>query len=153
MALPVEKIEEVAPSTIRRFSEADLTTHGAWILKRLTQKYPHLNERQIVTYLRGMFTRNDCLFLYQDNAVACAEIVTNTLEPKPIVQERFVWAKNPENVLHVNAAARFYANFFDWAKALRADRIVLSNSTDVPPDKIKDHLGRLQTVQMMFARV
>ena len=153
MPATAEKLEPT-PIDIRRFSEADLSEHGGWIMKRLMERYPQHNERSIANFLRGLLNSNEHLFLYQDHAVALAQVVrTFTLEALPVVQERFVWAEDPNNVLHVNAAAVFYERFADWAKSMETDKIVVEEMTDVPHEKIKEKLGRLYTAPLTFARV
>lgn len=153
MSATAEKLEPL-PINIRRFSEADLSEHGGWIMARLIERYPHHNERAIANFLRGLLASNEHLFLYQEHAVALAQVVrTFTLDALPIVQERFVWAQDPNNALHVNAAAAFYDRFVDWAKSMEIDKIVVEEMTDVPHEKIKEKLGRLYSAPLTFARL
>lgn len=153
MPSTAEKLD-AQPINIRRFSEADLSEHGGWIMRRLIERYPHQNERGIANFLRGLLNSNEHLFLYQDHAVALAQVVrTFSLEALPIVQERFVWAEDPSNALHIHAAAAFYDWFASWAKGMETDKIVVEEMTDVPHEKIKEKLGRLYTAPLTFARV
>lgn len=139
---------------IRRFSEADLSEHGGWIMARLMARYPQKNERALATFLRGVINSNEYLFLYQEHAVALAQqIRTFDLEAEPIVQERFVWAEDPENALHQACAAAFYDEFLRWAASMQITKIVVEEMTDVPHEKIKEKLGRLFTAPLTFARV
>ena len=148
-----EPVVEITPA-VRRFSTADLSQHGGWIMKRLDERFPGHTERYFAGWLNGLIYSNECLFLYQEHGVALAQVVnTFSLELKPVVQERFVWAENPENVLHVNAAAHFYDNFAQWATSMQIEKIIVEEQSDVPHEKIKEHLGRLYTAQLTFARV
>lgn len=153
MIATAEKLE-LPPANIRRFEEPDLCTHGAWIMKRLQERYPHQNDRALATYLRGLFASNEYLFLYQDHAVGLAQVVRMyTLESTAIVQERFVWAQDPKNALHIAAAASFYDEFHRWASSMQVSKIMVEEWSDVPHEKIREKLGRLFTMQSVFARV
>ena len=140
--------------TIRRFSVADLSRHGGWIMRRLIERYPHQNERYMAGWLNGLIASNESCFLYQDHAVALAQLVnTFNLDLKPVVQERFVWAEEPEKATHVEAAAQFYDWFAQWAKAMSIEKIIVEEMSDVPHEQIKERLGQLYTTQLTFARV
>lgn len=135
----------------RRFSTADLSTHGAWILPRLMALLPQLGERGVAGWLAGKIYSNDYLFLYQEHAVALAQVVFDeSLNAKPLVRERFVWAKAPE---YAAEAAVFYDEIRAWAKRLGAEAIIVEESSDVPHDVVREKLGRIFTRQMQFARV
>ena len=152
MPAAVEKLEEL-PNTIRRFQEPDLCKH-TWIMKRLTERFPHHNERSLATFLRGLFASNEYLFLYSDTGCALAQVIsTFTLEAEPIVQERFVWCEDPNNALQVAAAAEFYSTIEHWAKGMGVSKMIVEDWSDVPHEKIREKLGRLFTTQMIFARV
>ena len=152
MPVTAEKLEGL-PNTIRRFYEADLCKH-TWIMARLMERYPQQNERALATFLRGLLASNEHLFLYNDHGCALAQMVrTFTLEAEPVVQERFVWCEDPNNVLQTTAAAEFYAEFERWAKSLGASKLIVEEWTDVPHDRIREKIGRLFTQQMIFARV
>ena len=68
------KIEIHEPAFIRRFELADLSKHGPWLMKRFLAKFPEMGEKQIAGYLNGMITNNEHIFLYQDHAVALAQV-------------------------------------------------------------------------------
>lgn len=147
-----EKFEPL-PIQIRRFEEPDLCKH-TWIMARMQTRYPQHNERSLATFLRGLFFNNEYLFLYHDYGCALAQVIrTFTLEAEPIVQERFVWAADPENALHVAAAAEFYSEFERWAKGLGVSKILVEDWSDVPHEKVREKLGRIFTMQLAFARV
>ena len=153
MAEPVLKLVSPAP-VIRRFDTADLSRHGKWIMPRMLQAFPHLNERGVATFLQNIIYNNEYLLLYSDNGVALAQIMSaHSLDAKPIVYERFVWVENHEDKDQVKHAAEFYTEFYRWAKSLGAEVIIVEENTDVPHDTIKEKLGRIFTRQQQFARV
>lgn len=138
------------PQRIRRFELPDLSRHGGWIMKRLQKTYPHMNDRALASWLQGILDRNEYLFLYQDHAVALAEVLRpSTLAPKPVVQERFVFAEEG----YAETAAEFYTEFKQWAKSQDIDVIIVEETTDVPHDLIKEKLGRVFERKQLFARV
>ena len=69
------KLVEMPAPVIRRFNSADLTKHGAWILPRLIQSYPHMNERAAATFLQNIMWNNEYLLLYSETGVALAQIM------------------------------------------------------------------------------
>ena len=145
----VEKFER-----LRRFSTADLNTHGGWILERMLKVYPHLNERTIAGYLRTMVDSNEHLFLYQPNSVALVQLDSGfTLEPELVVRERYVLARDPNNKLHVEEAAGFYDHIKQWARHINAKIVILGDMSDVPLEQIQKRLGKSFGKQMTFVRL
>lgn len=138
----------------RRFDVPDLDRHGLWLIPRLKQQYPHLNERGLLSWIRNIVFVNDWHFICQGTAVALAQCVSaHTLNPKPIIQEHFVWVQDRENKEQLAAAACFYEDFARWAKHHGADVLTVGENSDVPPELIKEKLGRLFIRQQQFARV
>jgi hypothetical protein len=128
--------------------------HGGWIMERMKRMYPMHNDRYLANWLRGLIEPSEYLFLYREHAVALAQrIQTFQLNPVPVIWERFVWAENPGDTDQVASAADFYNEFLRWAKTQEIDKIIVAESTDVPPEMIKDRLGRLYELRMMFAKV
>ncbi len=139
---------------IRRFAIPDLDRHGKWILPRLLQVYAHLNERAAAGFLQGLVYSNEFLFLYQPQGVALAQAMSaHTLEPKPLVMERFVWVEDPKDPVQVERASHFYTEIYRWAKAQNCATIVVEEMTDVPHDLIKARIGRIFNRQQQFVRV
>lgn len=152
MAEAAVKLEEPLPQ-IRHFNEADLCKH-TFIMPRLRERFPHHNERSLATYLRGLFFSNEHLFLYSDYGCALAQVIkTFSLDAEPVVQERFVWAADPKNALHIAACAEFYTEIERWAKLLGVNKIFVEEWSDVPHEKVRERLGRIFTQQISFARV
>ena len=150
---PILSVVNESPQ-IRRFDTADLTTHGAWLLPRMLQVFPHLNERGAATFLQNISFHNEYLFLFNEEGVALAQLLSGQpLDPKGIVLERFVWVRDPTDPAMQKRAAEFYAHIKRWANGLGAQAILVEESTDVPHEAIKEKLGRIFTRQQQFARV
>ena len=151
-------LEKVAPvieaPRARRFSVPDLSEHGAWVMARFLENYPHLVERNIAGFLRGLVFNNECMFLYQPNAVGLAQVDRGqTLSPVPVVRERFVFARDTQ---YVEEASFMYLEFDRWARQLGADTLlVCEGMTDVPPEIIAKRLGgrRIFTREQRFLKV
>ena len=154
MAEATLKIEPRELGFVRRFEVADLSTHGPWLVKRFMQKRPDLTEGQIAGWLRGRIYDNEHLFLYQDNAVAMAQLIhAPGLKMVKVVQEHFVWIRNREDKTQIEAAADFYDYVKGWAKRLEAERIIVCEDSDVPKTVIQQRLGRVYDTTVSHARV
>jgi hypothetical protein len=133
-------------SSMWRFSVADLTRFGPWLVPRLVEarRQP---EQWIGAWLRGLIDSNEHLFLAQENSVGLAEIYRpgGVLDPM-CVRERFVFAKTSA---HVKEASAFYPRFLEWARSLGADSLYVAVQSDVSHDMIRDRTGGrlLQQVQ------
>ncbi|MDE2098999.1 MAG: hypothetical protein KGL39_17225 [Patescibacteria group bacterium] len=113
-----------------------------------------MNDRAAATFLQTILWNNEWLFLYQEHAVALAQVMSaHTLDAKPLVYERFVWVEDKEDKEQVRHAAEFYTEFYRWAKSLGADVIIVEENTDVSHDYIKEKLGRIFSRAQQFARV
>ena len=139
---------------IRRFSTADLTTHGAWIVPRMMKVFPHLNERAVASFLQNIEYNNEYCFLFCDDSVALAQVVqSHALTGPSVVYERFVWCENPEDKAQQRHAAEFYVYIRRWAKQMGIDTLIVEESSDVPHDLVKEKLGRIFARQQQFARL
>ena len=148
------KIEIREPAFMRRFEVADLSRHGPWLLKRFATKFPDLTEQQIGGYLRGLTTANASQFLYQENAVALAEVTFSAgIKRSMIVQERFVWVEDRNDKDQLESAADFYDMMKQWSKGLGAERIIVCEDSDVPKTLIEARLGRLFDTKISHARI
>jgi hypothetical protein len=146
------EIHELAP--VRRFEIADLSTHGPWLMKRFIAAFPDFTEQAIAGYLRGLIYNNEHIFLYQDNAVALAQLVHSPgIRTMKVLQERFVWVKDRDDKQQLADAADFYEYFKTWAKRQDIERIIVCESTDVPKSLIEAHLGRLFDTKISHARI
>src|ERR1035437_5147816 len=127
------KIEIPEPAAVRRFELADLSQHGPWLLKRFASMFPEINEQRIAGYLRGLIYDNEHKFLYQDHAVALAQLIHSPgIKTVKIVQERFVWVEDRVGKEQLDMAAEFYNHMKVWAKRQDAERIIVCENTAVP---------------------
>lgn len=142
------------PADIRRFTVADLSRHGGWVLKRLMPLFPDLPEAQIGGWLRGLIANNEHLFLYQDHAVALAQVISSPgLRPGKMIQERFVWVEDKTDKEQLESAADFYEHFAEWGRGMSAERIICCENTDVPKSLIEARVGRLFDTKISHARL
>lgn len=156
-----EELVEEAPRTdvrydtmVRRFGMPDLDRDALWLIPRMRQWLPHLNDRALVSYIRGIVNENGFLFICCENAVALAQVEgAHTLSPKPIVRERFVFVKDAKDKAHVAAGAALYAEMARWAKSLGCEVLAVAEMSDVPHDVIKESLGRVFTRTQYFVRL
>lgn len=150
---PVEPKADRAP--VRRFQLPDINSEAEWLMPRLLAVYKHLNSTALYGWLRGNIYSNEYLFLFQQNSVALAQVMSaHTLQPRPVVQEHFVWARDPRNKDHVEEAAEFYTEMLRWAERQNADVMIVGELTDVPIETIKTKVnGRIFTREQRFARV
>ncbi|MFA5897719.1 MAG: hypothetical protein WC829_01270 [Hyphomicrobium sp.] len=154
MAEAALKITEKPAPLIRRFDTADLSQHGAWVVPRMLQAFPHLNERGVASFLQTIIYNNEYLLLFSDDGIALAQVMSaHTLTAKPVVQERFVWVADKEDKDQIKRGAEFYVEFYRWAKTHGAEVIVVEENTDIPHELIKEKLGRIFTRQQQFARL
>jgi hypothetical protein len=154
MAEAAVKIEIREPAFIRRFEIADLSRHGPWLMKRFLAKFPEMGEKQIAGYLSGMIVNNEHVFLYQDHAVALAQIVFSPgIKPVRVIQERFVWVENREDKDQLSDAADFYDQFKVWAQRQSVERIIVCEDSDVPKTLIEQRLGRVFDTKVSHVRV
>lgn len=142
------------PVIVRRFSTADLSQHGGWVLKRLQLLFPDCSEQWIGGWMRGLIANNEHLFLYQPHAVALFQVVNLPgLRPGKMIQERFVWVEDKTDKEQAELAADFYDSATSWGNGLRAERMIVCENTDVPKSKIEERLGRLFDTKITHARL
>jgi hypothetical protein len=154
MAEAALKEEVHEPAVIRRFEMADLSKHGSWLIKRFTLKFPNFTERAIAGYLANLPYNNEHLFLYQDHAVALAQLVHSPgIRTVKIVQERFVWVEDRTVKEQLENAADFYLSMHQWGKAQDVERIVVCEDTDVPKAMIEARLGRIFDTKISHVRM
>ena len=152
MAATAAKLADT--SSLRRFQVPDLDRHRGWMIARLKTAYPHLNDANLVGWIRNVIYNAEYLFLYQDNSAALFQVKSShTLRPEPLVQESFVFCEDKDNPEHVEQASNFYAEVAKWSKHQGAKTIIVEELSDVPHEMIKERLGRVFTRQQQFARV
>jgi len=142
--------EKTIETRFWRFSLADFSRHGGWMIPRLTTALD-MHELHVAGWLRSLLESKEYLFLCQDHGVALAELTySGGIANKAAVRERFVLAESEK---YQREASGFYDEFARWAKTLGADMLIVEEQTDVPHDLIKERLGRLFTRQQVFARL
>jgi hypothetical protein len=156
MAEAADKIEEVARemAPVRRFELADLSKHGPWLMKRFAIAFPEVPERTVAGYLRGLLEQAEYMFLYQDHAVALAQLVNLPgFTVRRAVQERFVWVEDKTDKDQLENAADMYTHMKEFAKRREAVTMFVCENTDVPKNLIENRLGRLFDAKITHARV
>lgn len=152
--MPAAAAKIIDISTLRRFQIPDLDHHRAWMIGRLKTAYSHLNDANLIGWIRTVIYSPEYLFLYQDNSVALFQVLSShTLRPDPLVQEQFVFCEDKDNPEHVQQACEFYTEVAKWAKHQSARTVIVEELSDVPHEMIKDRLGRLLTRQQVFHKV
>jgi hypothetical protein len=154
MGEAAEKIEVRERAPMRRFELADLSRHGPWLMKRFALAFPEVPEKVIAGYLTGLISSAEYMFLYQDHAVALAQLVNIPgFKVARAVQERFVWVEDKAQRDQLEAAADFYDEMKVFAKRREAERIIVCENTDVPKGMIEEQLGRVFDTKISHARV
>src|SRR5689334_9691453 len=132
MAEAAEKIEQHIPF-VRRFERPDIDRHAAWLFPRMMKSFPHMHEpRNVQTFILNVLPSSEFIFLYQDHAVALAQIVRLGINPEPIIEELFVWCEDPTDKDQQADAAYFYSHFSEMAKRKQLATIIVDQNTDVP---------------------
>lgn len=153
-AATIEKHEIVDPPFTRRFERPDIDKHAAWFIPRLLKSFPHLTDRSAYTWLLNIMQSNEFMFLYQDNAIALAQVVAYSLRPEALVEEIFVWCADIKDKQQLADAAHFYSHFYEWAKRKGISTVVVEENSDVPHELVNETLGkRLFQRKLTFARV
>ena len=137
------------PVDVVRFGMADLQPLGNWLMERLRDAFPHLNERMLFGWLRGVIDSNEYLFVRSPRAVALATVVYRPLSAHPVVEEVFVLAMSEADIPE---AAQMYPRFRQWAESIGAGEIVIERLTDVPHEMIRLDRRLLQR-QEIFVRL
>lgn len=154
-AAVADKLPPVDISTLRRFEIPDLDRHKGWMIGRLKTAYPHLNDANLVGWLRNIIYSSEYFFRFQMNSVALFQAVSiNTLAPSPVIQEIFVFCEDKDKPEHQKQAAQFYVDAQTWAQHHGATAMIVEEMTDVPHEMIGEVLpGRLMTRQQVFCKV
>lgn len=154
MNAPAAAIQPASPPSSRRFQDPDLDRHGLWLVPRLLASFPHMNQRELLGWIRGIIASNEFLFLFQDHAVGLAQAMRiSPLRPDVMVHEWFVFVEDKENKEHLAEGAMFYGDMKRWATQQGARTIIVEELSDVPHEMIKEQLGRLFEVKQIVARV
>lgn len=138
------------PVSIARFALPDLDVWGVYLMERLLSRFPHLNDRMFIGWLKGCMESNEFLFIRSVNAVALAMIVRSPLQPTADVQEVFVLTRGSGCE---DEALAMYDEFRRWAERMGARDLLVDIFTDVGKDAIQRRLGRLYNRITPFIRL
>lgn len=147
-------VVEIYPAPIfSRFSPTtDLIKSGVWVSDRVRQKWSHLNERTVLGWLKGCAESNENLFIKSLHSVSMFRTVHNALDPKPSIEEIFVFVDDPQNKQAINEGAANYGEMRRWAQGMGAERAVVGQNTDIPISMIRSVLGSVETSQLNIAK-
>lgn len=150
---PVQPASEQIQS-IRRFELPDLMNNAMWLMPRLEKFFHWLPPAQIKSWLTGMVYSADYQLLYLPNCVGCAQLHRAfQMEPKPVIQERFLFVRFPEKGDDIRMALGMYEEWIRWAKVHDCSTIVLQEQSDVPVELVRKMFGRVFTRQLNYVKV
>ncbi len=124
-------------TSIRRFGMADIEDMGMWLMTRLRERYPHVNDRMFIGWIRGCMESNEFLFIRSENAAGMAIIDHRPLTSAPIVREVFLLSRNDD----LMEAAQLYPHIRQWAESMAASEITIECFSDVPHEIVREVIG------------
>jgi hypothetical protein len=147
MTEAARKIEEPYVR-VRRVTRPDLMDKAPFLCKRLREKYPHMQERQLYGWLTTCCDTNEYFFNRSDRAYILAHMSRDFLDLRPTVREIFVLgetddAKHPagsdaqkyqaqQNAIALHEAASLYGDLIRWCQSIGADEMIVDKLSDVP---------------------
>jgi hypothetical protein len=134
----------------KRFYLPDLQTKGTWLLGRLKEFYKNSSEIELLSWLRGVMTSDQFLFVHTENAIGLAQITREALSAKPKVKELFVLCASEDDY---EQGAYLYSVLRDWAAAVGASEFIVETFTDVPRDMIKLRAGGMFKRDQVFVKL
>jgi hypothetical protein len=138
----------------RRFQLPDMDRQREWLMPRLQKAYVHLNDRQLIGWLRAIVYSQEFMFLFSDDCCGLFQVMSaHTLSPQPVIYERFVFIADKDSVTLQQRAGDFYHEVRRWAEHHGAGAIIVEQMTDVPHEVIRDRLGRLLQRQEWFYKL
>lgn len=145
-------VTDAAPSPraqkdVRRFTCADLSDMGLWLVGRLGKTYK-LADRQIVTLLHACMEGNEYHFVRTADAVGLARRVQPLFSPA-YAEVAFVWTRidvNDECQDVCHALAR-------WAKGLGLSEMLVGDDLDMSDDDLRKVFSKLFKVNLSRVKV
>ena len=124
--------ETRVPPIVGRFQLADVTTRGAWLLKRLAERWPHISEATFAGRMRAWIGSNSHHFVKGANGVALFRLIRSELDPLPFVEEVFLFTQEPKtaNTASERDAVALYKEAARWARNLGATRVAIFRAAD-----------------------
>lgn len=151
-AVAVKKDKEPLPQyTERRFQLPDLNQKGIWLVNALKERY-NSNEGELVNWLRSTVVTpgNEFLFIRTDHAVALAQCLREPLSSRPVVKEQFVLVDDEK---FMEEGGYLYACIKRWAENLHAYQCQVEVYTNVPRAMIKERLGDLYELPVVYCKL
>lgn len=131
------QVSVVNDVSVHRFVLPDMDKAGSWLIARLQQKYPHLTDRGVSSWFRGIIESSEYLFIRRNRAVLLAQAIRDPLSPHPVVREIFCLAQDGG----ADEAATLYGDLRRWADNLDASEIIVEQFSDVGKAQIAEALG------------
>ena len=130
--LEIESEKRAALTIVGRFHLADVPTRGAWLLKRLAARWPHVSEATFAGRVRAWIGSNSHHFIKGAHSVALFRLVRSELDPLPFVEEVFLFTQEPKTSRTPSErdAVALYKEASRWARNLGATRLVIFRAAD-----------------------
>lgn len=144
---PPQEITRPNGALIRRMEAPDLTQLQDWLAFRLHERHPEAGAAQIRGFLNGCIGNNEFYFVRTDLACGLAQLIRLPLEPQPVVQEFFVFARKDKDIDDEtdteanNQAASIYPAIASWAAHQNASRLIMPRRSDVKEIYIMKLMG------------
>lgn len=123
------------------FRDLHLPVWGPWLLYKLAKKWPRLNERTYISWLRNYMGVNTAFFRKSRRAIVLARVENDALDPQPVVKVVFFFKHKECAPTEIGDLLR---ELTIWAKSIRASRIDdLMSFTDVEPVSLMTVLGKI----------
>jgi hypothetical protein len=148
LGTPPQEITRPNGALIRRMEAPDLTQLQDWLAFRLHERHPEATAAQIRGFLHGCIGNNEWFFVHTDLACGLAQLVRLPLEPQPVVQDFFVFArkdKDTDDLIATEAdhqAASIYPAMASWAAHQNASRLIIPRYSDVKEVVVMKMMGQ-----------
>jgi hypothetical protein len=117
---------------VARFQLADVPARGAWLLKRLAQRWPHISEATLAGRLRAWIGSNSHHLIKGANGVALFRLIRSELDLMPFVEEVFLFTQEPKTTSSPSErdAVALYQEAARWSRNLGATRVIIGRASD-----------------------
>lgn len=126
--------------TVRPFGMVDIGTHAPWLVEKLREWYPHLNQANIVGWLRMLMGNNECMFLRTDHAAGLVMIMHEPMSAVFSVRE--VWSVVQPGF--ESEAEAMLKEYFRWSKLHGATWLERSGDTDITQEQWRKAFGKVR---------
>jgi len=135
--------------TFRRVTLVDLSGMADWLIARLQERHPTATSAQIVGWLRSCMDNNEFWFVCTDHTCALAGVRRVPLEPFPVAEEIFVFARPG----HEDDAEPLYRRMASWAAHQEATILRVDVHTDVTRSNIRATVGAVIAKPHVYLRL